>query len=221
MKGKTVARLPSGSVDPLASVPIASGDDSVEQKTTPATLAALANELRRQRKKNGLSLDDLADASGVSRAMISKIERAQSSPSTSTLSKLANALDTSLSRLVGQEARRDDIVLTRHEQQMVWVDPETGFSRRVLSPILPGRGLDIVLAQLPPKSDSGALVAHTMPVEEYVYVLSGALIVTVGETRTALNASDALYYRADVPHRFENEGRIACTYLLVVNPLRT
>ncbi|WP_425596405.1 cupin domain-containing protein [Paraburkholderia fungorum] len=46
-----------------------------------------------------------------------------------------------------------------------------------------------------------------MPVEEYIYVLSGALAVNVGEPRTVLEANDALYYRADAPHRFETEGR--------------
>lgn len=51
-----------------------------------------------------MSLDDLANASGVSRAMISKIERMQSSPSTSILSKLVDALDTTVARLLGQES---------------------------------------------------------------------------------------------------------------------
>jgi transcriptional regulator with XRE-family HTH domain len=186
-----------------------------------STHAALGDELRRQRKLKGMSLDDLATASGVSRAMISKIERAQSSPSTSILSKLVDALDTTVARLLGQEVRQHDVVVMRHDQQTVLVDSATGFSRRVLSPILPGRGLDFVMAEMPPRSDTGPLVAHTMPVEEYVYVLSGALTVTIGETRTVLNALDSLYYRADAPHRFENKGRSACKYLIIINPVRS
>jgi transcriptional regulator with XRE-family HTH domain len=187
---------------------------------TDATTATLAGELKRQRKLKGMSLDELASASGVSRAMISKIERGQSSPSTSILSKLVDALDTTVARLLGQEAAPQDIVLMRAAQQVVLVDTQTGFSRRVLSPILPGRGLDFVMAEMPPKSDTGPLVAHSMPVEEYVYVLSGSLTVTVGNTRAVLNAADAMYYRADVPHRFENDGRTICKYLIVINPVR-
>lgn len=182
--------------------------------------AALGDELRRQRKAKGMSLDELADASGVSRAMISKIERAQSSPSTSILSKLVDALDTSVARLMGHEAKQHDVVVLRHAQQTVLVDPSTGFSRRCLSPILPGRGLDFVMAELPPRSDTGPLVAHSMAVEEYIYVLSGSLVVTIGETRTELSATDAIYYRADAPHRFENVGRSTCQYLIVINPVR-
>jgi len=193
----------------------------VATEATATTTAALGDELRRQRKTKGMSLDDLANASGVSRAMISKIERGQSSPSTSILSKLVDALDTSVARLLGQEVKQHDVVLMRHEQQVVLVDPSTGFSRRCLSPILPGRSLDFVMAELPAKSDTGSLVAHTMAVEEYVYVLSGALTVTIGEARTVLNALDALYYRADAPHRFENEGRSTCKYLIVINSIRT
>jgi mannose-6-phosphate isomerase-like protein (cupin superfamily) len=132
---------------------------------------------------------------------------ARSPAGTSILSKLVDPLDTTVARLLGQEVRQHDVVVMRHDQQTVLVDPDTGFSRRILSPILPGRGLDFVMAQMPAKSDTGPVVAHTLPVEEYMYVLSGSLSVTIGDTRTVLNASDSLYYRADAPHRFENPGR--------------
>jgi transcriptional regulator with XRE-family HTH domain len=200
-----------------ADVPATSpaGDDAAD-----AASSGLARELRRQRKTKGMSLEDLANASGVSRAMISKIERAQSSPSTSILSKLVDALDTTVARLLGQESTRHDVVLMRHDQQVVLVDDASGFSRRILSPILPGRGLDFVMAELPPRADSGPLVGHTTAVEEYIYVLSGSLVVTIGETRTVLEAADALYYRADAPHRFENPGRGVCRYLIIINPVR-
>lgn len=166
-----------------------------------------------------MSLDELASTSGVSRAMISKIERGQSSPSTSILSKLVDALGTSVGHLLGPEVKQHDVVLMRESDQLVLTDPSNGFVRRCLSPILPGRGLDFVMAELPPKSDTGALVAHTLPVEEYIYVLAGALVVTVGELRTTLHTGDALYYRADAPHRFENEGRGTCKYLIVINQI--
>jgi transcriptional regulator with XRE-family HTH domain len=236
IKSKTGARHPSRSTSQAAhddavvpdadDAPVAaeSGTASTGASNATgannATNAALGDELRRQRKLKGMSLDDLANASGVSRAMISKIERAQSSPSTSILSKLVDALDTTVARLLGQEVRQHDVVVMRHDQQTVLVDPDTGFSRRILSPILPGRGLDFVMAEMPPKADTGPLVAHTLPVEEYVYVLSGSLTVTIGETRTVLNAADSLYYRADAPHRFENPGRSVCKYLIIINPVR-
>jgi len=185
-----------------------------------ATTAKLGSELRRQRKAKNMSLDDLATTSGVSRAMISKIERGQSSPSTSILSKLVDALGTTVARLLGPQVKQHDVVLMREADQLVLNDPSNGFLRRCLSPILPGRGLDFVMAELPSQSDSGPLVAHTLPVEEYIYVLSGMLIVTIGEMRMTLNSGDALYYRADAPHRFENEGRSTCKYLIVINQIR-
>ncbi|PVX72801.1 helix-turn-helix domain-containing protein [Paraburkholderia unamae] len=223
MKAKTVARHATEPTEPREqTAQSAQSAQSADADEAPASSAAgaLGGELRRQRKLKGMSLDELASASSVSRAMISKIERGQSSPSTSILSKLVDALDTTVARLLGQETPPQDVVLMRADQQVVLVDAETGFSRRVLSPILPGRGLDFVMAEMPPKSDTGPLVAHTMPVEEYIYVLSGSLVVTVGATRAVLNASDAMYYRADVPHRFENEGRTACKYLIVISPVR-
>ncbi|MCY0385982.1 helix-turn-helix domain-containing protein [Robbsia sp. Bb-Pol-6] len=180
----------------------------------------MGRELKKHRSRKGMSLDNLAEMSGVSRAMISKIERGQSSPSTTILSKLVDALDISVSTLMSRQSERQDIVVIRHPQQHVLTDPVTGFSRRCLSPLLPGRGLDWLLAELPAGSNTGELTAHSLPIEEYIYVLKGSLVVTVADEITTLGASDSMYYRADVPHRFSNVSRASCQYFIVISPLR-
>jgi transcriptional regulator with XRE-family HTH domain len=164
-------------------------------------LSVLADEIRHFRKKNHFSLEMLADASGVSRSMISKIERCETVPSTVILSKLAEALGVTFSQLMAPAVR----------------DDESGFLRRCISPVLPGRGIDWVLNTLPPEAETGNFVAHRRGVEEYIYVLRGRMRATIGDQRVTLNQGDSLYFQADADHSFLNLGKTQCEYFLVID----
>src|SRR6266852_1531790 len=94
-------------------------------------VAARLKDLRAQR---GLTLDEVAKQSGVSRSMISLIERAESSPTASVLDKLAASLGVTLASLFAEEERADAAPVTRRADQPAWRDPETGYIRRNLSP---------------------------------------------------------------------------------------
>jgi transcriptional regulator with XRE-family HTH domain len=104
-------------------------------------LSVLADEIRHFRKKNHFSLEMLADASGVSRSMISKIERCETVPSTVILSKLAEALGVTFSQLMAPAVEREIV--------HIWLGAAScetmiGFCA-CISPALPGRGIDWVL----------------------------------------------------------------------------
>src|ERR671916_3420734 len=91
-------------------------------------LGAWVRGLRRER---GLTLEELAERSGVSRAMISKVERGEKNPTLVVAAKLAEGLGITLSQLAGMEERREIIVVPR-ERRMVMRDPEKGFERQLL-----------------------------------------------------------------------------------------
>src|SRR5215203_1751302 len=93
-------------------------------------LGARVRELRRERN---LTLDELAGVSGVSWAMISKLERGEKNPTIVVAAKLAEGLGITLSTLAGMEQRREVIIVPR-DKRMVMRDPETGFERQLLSP---------------------------------------------------------------------------------------
>ncbi|CAN5595017.1 XRE family transcriptional regulator [soil metagenome] len=176
-------------------------------------LGARVKDLRRER---GFTLDALAGRSGVSRAMISKLERGEKNPTLVIAARLAEGLGVSLSRLAGVEERREVVVVPK-ERRTVLRDPETGFERQSLSPTFAGRGVEFLRNVVPEGSTSGDFPAHRKGVEEHIVVEKGELEATLGGERYLLREGDALYFEADVTHRFDNAGRGECAYYLVIS----
>ncbi|MEA1834912.1 XRE family transcriptional regulator [Methylobacterium durans] len=192
--------------------------DQIDSETR-SQIEVLAEEVRRRRKERDLSLEALATLSGVSRSMISKIERAEAVPSTAVLSRLAEALGVTFSRLMAPAAERE-VLLIPASRQPVLRDEASGFLRRCISPVLPGRGIDWVLNTLPPGASTGEFVAHRRGVSEYIYVLKGRLRATIGERAIVVEEGDSLYFEADAGHAFTNLGTCPCEYFLVIDASR-
>ena len=175
----------------------------------------LGERIRGLRRERGLTLDLLAQRSGVSRAMISKLERGEKNPTLVVAAKVAEGLGVSLSQLVGVEERRE-IIVVRRERRMIMRDPETGFERQLLSPGFGGGGIEIIRNVVPEGSSSGEFPSRRRGVEEYVVVESGRLRAVLGGEDYLLEEGDALYFEADIPHRFDNAGEVECAYYLVI-----
>ena len=180
------------------------------------SLSLLSDALRERRKELRLSIEQLALQSGVSKSAISKIERGEVAPSTPVLAKLAEALTTSIAELL---AHRDeqDVVMMRAKSQPVIRDEDTGFARRILTPILPGRGIDWVLTTIPAGFKTGVFPAHRRGTEEYVYVQQGSVVVWLGNERYRLEAGDSIFFKAAQGHAFENDGEVDCHYFLIID----
>ena len=182
------------------------------ESVSSGRLGVRVKDLRRER---GFTLEELAGRAGVSRAMISKLERGEKNPTLVIAARLAEGLGVSLSRLAGVEERRE-VVVTPRERCMVLRDPETGFERQSLSPTFAGRGVEFVRNVVPEGSTSGDFPAHRKGVEEHIVVEKGELRATLGAEEYVLREGDALYFEADVPHRFDNAGEGECSYYLVI-----
>jgi transcriptional regulator with XRE-family HTH domain len=182
-------------------------------------IQVLAEEIRRRRRERDLSLEALAALSGVSRSMISKVERGEAVPSTAVLSRLAEALGVTFSRLMAP-ATELEVLLIPASRQPVLRDEASGFLRRCLSPVLPGRGIDWVLNTLPPGATTGEFVAHRRGVSEYIFVLKGRLRAVIGDRAFVVEEGDSLYFEADAGHAFTNLGVEACQYFLVIDATR-
>jgi transcriptional regulator with XRE-family HTH domain len=176
----------------------------------------LGVRVRDLRKERGFTLEELARVSGVSRAMISKLERGEKNPTLVIAARLAEGLGVSLSRLAGVEERREVVVVPK-ERRTVLRDPETGFERQSLSPTFAGRGVEFLRNVVPEGSTSGDFPPHRKGVEEHIVVESGQLEATLDGEKYRLREGDALYFAADVPHRFDNAGRGECAYYLVIS----
>ena len=198
-------------------MPVASAAHSKRRQARPKPQTeVLAEEIRFHRKQLGLSLEALAELSGVSKSMISKVERAEAVPSTTVLSRLAEALGVTFSRLMSPAAERE-VLHIPGSRQPILRDEASGFQRRCLSPVLPGRGIDWVLNTLPPKATTGEFVAHRRGVSEYIYVLKGKLSASIGQRSFVVAEGDSLYFEADAGHSFTNVGPGRCEYFLVID----
>ena len=175
----------------------------------------LGERVRGLRRERGWTLELLAERSGVSRAMISKLERGEKNPTLVVAAKVAEGLGVSLSRLVGLEESREVVVVSR-ERRMIMRDPVTGFERQLLSPSF--GGLEFIRNVVPEGSTSGEFPPHGRGVEEYVVVEKGSLRAVLGGEEYVLEEGDAAYFEADVAHRFDNAGEGECSYYLVIDP---
>jgi transcriptional regulator with XRE-family HTH domain len=183
--------------------------------TMPTSLASsLSATLRAAREDRGMTVSALAEASGVSRAMISKVERDEAQPTAALLGRLSGALGMTLSELVAR-AEGEEIRLSRAAEQPVWVDPATGYRRRALSPAT-GGPMELVQVERP----AGATVAY--PADSYafihqqIWVLDGELTFREGDVEHVLRPGDCLALGPPQPCAFVNATGSACSYLVAV-----
>jgi transcriptional regulator with XRE-family HTH domain len=176
----------------------------------------IAQRVRELRGAKGLSLDELAGRSGVSRSMISLIERAESSPTAVVLEKLAVGLDVSLASLFELPVSKPEPV-SRRVDQLQWRDPASGYMRRNVSPSGYDSPIQIVEVDFPP----GARVAYeTGPrhprLYQQVWVLEGRIELRLGEQRHLLDAGDCLAMQLDRPLTYHNPTRKPARYAVVL-----
>ena len=147
--------------------------------------------------------------------MISKLERGEKNPTLVVAAKVAEGLGMSLSQVVGTEGRGEVVVVPR-ERRMVKRDSETGFERQLLSPSFGGRGIEFTRNVVPEGSSSGEYPPHRRGVDEYLVVEKGMLRACLGDEEQLLEEGDALFFEAEVPHRFDNAGEGECSYYLII-----
>jgi transcriptional regulator with XRE-family HTH domain len=179
-------------------------------------IALQARQLRAARR---LSLGALAQKSGVSRSMLSLIERGEASPTAVVLERLATGLGVPLARLFdAPRARRAPSPVARLAAQPRWRDPESGYLRRNVSPPDWPSPLRIVEVNFP----AGARVAYEtgareVAVHQQVWVLSGRIEVRYGAELFRLGRGDCLALQLDRPIAFANRSRSVARYAVVIS----
>jgi transcriptional regulator with XRE-family HTH domain len=179
--------------------------------------AHLAARIRDLRTESGMTLDGLAERTGVSRSMISLIERGESSPTAAVLDKLAAGLGVTLASLFAEQESTASSPLSRREDQRIWRDPESGYTRRNLSaPGFPSP-IELVEVVLPP----GARVAYdtgqrAAAVHQQIWIVEGTITLTLGEETYRLGTGDCLSMRLDRPIVFRNLTDAPARYVVAL-----
>ncbi len=175
----------------------------------------LARRLQQERASRRLTLDDLSRRSGVSRAMISRVERGESSPTAAILGRLCAGLGVTLSTLFA-ELERSSTPLMRAQDQPVWRDPGTGYLRRAVSPPNTRSIQDIVDVTLPARARVAYPAAAYRGIDQHILVLDGALEFGNGPDVHRLGTGDCLFVTHTADSWFRNPGRRAVRYLVVL-----
>jgi len=176
--------------------------------------ARLAARIRLERDARGWSLADLAERAGVAKATISKIERAEVSPTAAVLARLAAAFDLTFAGLL-LRAEGEGERLSRRADQPQWRDPETDYRRRQVFR-RPDHPLEIVEVELPAGRSVDFPASSYVRVRQAVWVRSGRLVVTEGGERCELAAGDCLAFGPSAPSQIANESDKSCSYVVVV-----
>ena len=185
----------------------------------PQDLApVVGGNLRRLRMRRGLSLEKLAQKSGVSRAMLGQIELGQSAPTINVLWKIARALDVTFATLIQAREGGGPTVLKK-AQAKVLTSHGGEFSSRALFPFDGPRRAEFYELRLAPRASESA-DAHAPGTLENLVVAEGQLELVVGEgahrETHRLDTGDAIVFEADVAHVYTNPGAAECVMYLVM-----
>lgn len=183
-------------------------------ENTPDMNLVIANNLKNLRRELRLSLGETAERTGVSKSMLGQIERGESSPTISTLWKIATGLQVSFTSLMEHTEQGIQIV---SEADMKPVVSDRGHFR--LYPVVQthkDRSFEMVDLELDPGALSKSL-PHADGTEEFVLVYQGVLEIQLGEERYTVPQGSVVHYRADQDHTYRNAADTVTRAAMVIN----
>jgi len=194
-------------------VTIVAKSDAIVTGVSDPFSASLAGAVQTARLTRDLSVSALADRSGVSRAMIGKIERGEAQPTAALLGRLCGALGMTLSELLAR-VEGDGGRLTRAADQPTWTDPETGYLRRAVTPA--GGPLELVEVEMPAGARASFPADTYTFAHHHIWVLAGHLRFHEGDTTHDLHPGDCLQLGPPSPCAYHNPDSRPCRYLVVL-----
>lgn len=185
--------------------------------TGDAVERRIAANLQRRRAELGLSLAQLAARSGVSKAMIAKVESGASSPTAGLLGRLCAGLGVTLSTLM-IESESSGVTHRRASDQPVWRDPATGLERTLVAAASARTAVEIARLNLPAKTVVEYNLAPSRWIRQHILMLAGSLQFTIGDEITVLEPGDSLFALIDRATRFEVLGERPAEYFVIQEP---
>lgn len=176
----------------------------------------LGRRVKKLRSDRGWSLEELASASGVSRSMLSEIERERANPTLSVTYRIARAFGLSLQDLIESADSASSIQVTRAKDRAQIFRSDSQCQIRTLSPLNLEKDVEFYELRLPV---GGALnsQAHVDGTREFLTIEVGTVSLQSGNFNESLSKGDSATYRADVVHSIVNTGKIEAVLFLVVN----
>ena len=175
----------------------------------------IARRLARLRTERKWSLEALAERTGISRATLSRLERAELSPTAAMLGKLCTVYGWTLSRFMAEaETRAPNLVPVRDQAE--WKDPGSGYRRRIVSPPAPGLRGELVEVRMPPGATVAFDASPIAGLEHHLWMLDGSLTLEVEGSPFWLRTGDCLRYVLAGPTQFKNPGKREARYVVAM-----
>ena len=180
----------------------------------------VGDHIREFREAKGITVQQLAERTGFSAALISQIENRMVSPPLGTLVKIANAFDTSVSAFIGgKEERAFSIVRKEDRTTVSRVGPKEGnrssYTYEALGAGKAGRKMEPFLVRLQPLLDRN-VVRNSHEGEEFLFVLSGKVEVFLDRYSDVLSEGDCIYYNSTIPHHVHSAEEKEALILAVI-----
>jgi transcriptional regulator with XRE-family HTH domain len=175
----------------------------------------IGKRIRELRADRRLSREGLAALADVSRAMLSRIERGESSPTAQLLNKICSGLGVTLSTLFADTEMRRSPVARRHEQRL-WRDPASGYVRRNVSPPNTGSMVEIAEIEFPPGASVIFDNKQSTGIDQQIWVLDGLLDLVVGDDEYQLSDGDCLWMPSQQSVVFRNSSHQPVRYTVIV-----
>jgi XRE family transcriptional regulator, regulator of sulfur utilization len=193
----------------------AAASTDLPAKATPAAPPRVGEQIQRLRSERKMTLDELSRAAGVSKSMLSEIERDKANPTIAVAWRLTNALGVKLDSLFAAPRAPDAIAVAGPHDIPTLLGHDAGYQLRVWGPIELAGHFEWYELTLKP---GGMLVsnAHEPGTREHLTVLQGAIEVEAAGSVERLKSADTARYIADQPHAIRNIGKGEARALLVV-----
>ena len=180
----------------------------------------VGDHIRQFREARGLTLQQLAERTGFSAALLTQFENRMTSPPLGSLVKIANALDTSVSVLIGGETGREFSIVRKTDRRIVSrVGPKEGgrtaYTYEALGAEKADRKMEPFLVRLKPLADRH-VVRNSHEGEEFLYVLSGRVEIFLDDYADVLAEGDCIYYNSKIPHHVHSAEDTEAVILAVI-----
>jgi transcriptional regulator with XRE-family HTH domain len=179
---------------------------------------AIGPKIRSIRLKKKMGLVELGKHTGLSPAMLSKIERGQLFPTLPTLLRIAMVFSVGLDYFIAADRDKPVVGISRHRERLRFPEKAGGkdqaYEFESLDFPAVQRLLNSYLAEFFAVA-AEKLRPHQHPGGEFIYVLSGTLNLHIGDEQHVLEARDSIYFDSTVPHAYRKSGAKACCALVV------
>lgn len=174
--------------------------------------AIIAINLKELRTERNLTLGQLSKLSGISKAMLSDMEKGNSNPTINTIWKIANGLNVPYTRLM--EGIEDQATLVRKSEAVEQTGESSHYRVYCYYPSTPVRNFELFYVELDANS-SNASIGHSKKAQEYIYMIQGELQLETSSGSYTLNAGDSLAFDSQTDHTYRNQKEIRAAFMVI------